>query len=107
MASTKINLVVEAGATFHFVADLTDANNQPIRVLGYTAAAQMRKSYQSNAAFDFITTLEDGLVTLEMAANTTATIEPGRYVYDVMMYGANTTIRIIEGLATVTGRCTQ
>jgi hypothetical protein len=107
MVSTKFNLNVEQGATFHVEATLLNANDEPLSVTGFTSNAQIRKSSFSNTAYPFDVTLEDGLITLAMDANTTSELEPGRYVYDVYMYDANSSVRIFEGLVTVSAQVTK
>lgn len=101
--STKINIVIDQAASFYMESDLTDrASNGPLDITGYSAQAQLRKSYQSNTAVDFTTTLTTGVVSIALAANTTALIEAGRYVYDIRLISSNNVVRVIEGLATVT-----
>jgi hypothetical protein len=107
MPSTKINLLLEQGATFHYETTLNDANSEPLSVTGFSADAQMRKHFESNTAYSFDLTLADGLLTMDMANTVTATIEPGRYVYDVYFSDSNTVSRVLEGIVTVTGQVTR
>lgn len=107
MVSAKINVEIEQGATFSMQASLNAANGAPIDTTVYTAKAQLRKSIYSANSYNFVIALSNGSIILSMSANTTALLEPGRYVYDAYLYGPSTTTRVIEGLATVTGEVTK
>lgn len=107
---TKVNLVVDQGATFETVLTLTQANGDLIDLTGYTGSAQLRKHYTSSNATTINVTLggNNGTVTLGMTANATANVVAGRYVYDVeLVDSANVTTRLIEGLVTVTPQVTR
>lgn len=107
MASTKINLLMEQGATFHFEAALKDADEQPLSVVTFTARSQMRMSFESETAYEFVVTISEGLVVLDMTAANTGLIPPGRYVYDVYFYETDNTLRILEGNVIVTPQTTK
>lgn len=106
----KANLVVDQGSTFSAVIDLVDANGLVFNLTGYSVAAQMRKNYTSSTAVTF-TTSHDGVggqITLSLPANTTSTIEPGRYLYDVEISTSGGVItRVVEGIVTVTPGMTR
>lgn len=106
----KANLVVDQGTTFSATIDLTDASNNVFNLTGYTVAAQMRKNYASSTAVNFVGSHSSvgGEIFLSLTANTTSTIEPGRYLYDVEITssGGNIT-RVVEGIVTVTPGITR
>ena len=106
----KANLVIDQGADFSATIDVIDADGNAFDLSNYTAAAQMRKSYASETAYDF-TASDNGVsgqITLTMSNSTTNTIDPGRYLYDVeiTLSGGNV-IRVVEGIVTVTPGITR
>jgi len=107
---TKVNLVVDQGATFETVLTLTQDNGDLIDLSGYTGSAQLRKHFTSSNSTSISVTLggTNGTVTLGMTANTTANIIAGRYVYDVELVDSGGVItRLIEGIVTVTPQVTK
>lgn len=111
--ATKANISIDQGSTFTTTLDLTDENDDPINLAGYTANAQIRRWYSStNAAAVFTantgTNTAAGVLTLSLTANQTSNLEFGRYVYDVNVADASNTItRIVEGIVMVTPRVTR
>lgn len=108
-----VELYVDQGATFNTTINLTDdVTNSAINVYGYTITSQMRRSYYSTGITANITcTITDtsnGEVTLSMTAANTASIKPGRYVFDVKSTDStNITSRLLEGIITVTPQVTK
>ena len=106
--ATKANITIDQGANFSTEIVLTDEAGNLLDLSVYTGESQIRKSYTSSTAKNFDVNLLDGVVTLSMAANTTATMTAGRYVYDVILVdGSNNVTRIVEGIVTVTPRVSQ
>lgn len=106
---TKVNLVVDQGATFETTINLTDDNGDLVDLTGYTGAGQIRKHYTSSNATNITVTLggANGTVTLGLSANATANLTAGRYVYDVELTNTGTVSRIFEGIVTVTPQVTR
>tara|TARA_B110000459_G_scaffold160568_1_gene176369 strand:+ start:214 stop:546 length:333 start_codon:yes stop_codon:yes gene_type:complete len=100
------NLYIDQGADYSTTISLTDSNGDVLSLTGYTAVGQVRKTFgSSTAAATFTTTLSaaSGQVTLTLSDTTTAAMEAGRYVYDVLITdGSGTKTRILEGQATLT-----
>lgn len=106
----KANLIIDQGSTFQTSINVTDEDDQPIDLTGYSAAAQMRKHYTSSNAYSFFASISPtlGIVTLSMTANVTNTIAPGRYMYDCELTDTNgATTRLLEGIVTVTPGVTR
>lgn len=106
----KANLVVDQGANFTATIDLTDASDVVFNLTGYTVAAQLRKNYASSTATTFTAshTGSTGKINLALSANTSSTIEPGRYLYDVEITSSGGTVtRVVEGIVTVTPGITR
>jgi len=114
MASGYQELFLEQGTTFNTLISLDDVYGETYNLLNYSASSEMRKSYySSNATAVFSTTVNglNGQILLNLNANQTANVYPGRYVYDVVIYdqndSSNTTIRVLEGIINVTPRVTR
>lgn len=106
--ATKANIVIDQGASFSTVIQLTDDAGNALDLSAYTANGQIRKSYSSINSTSFGITLANGNVTLALNPNTTANIVAGRYVYDVVVTDSQNTItRIVEGIVTVNPSVTR
>lgn len=104
----KANITIDQGATFSSGIDLLDDNDEPVDVTGYVARGQIRKHYSSSNAVNFTTTLSNGSLVISLTAIQTANITSGRYVYDLeLVDAANTVMRILEGIVTVTPEVTR
>jgi len=112
MPAAYTNLYLEAGSDFSATVLIDDIYQEIYDLTGYTAASQLRKSYYSaNATATFSTTINVGAGTITMAldAANTATIRPGRYVYDTIITDSvhNVTTRVLEGVIDVSPRVTR
>jgi len=107
-----VEITIEQGATFNTEVVINDASGTPKNLNEYSIRGQIRKSYYSTTSIDFDIVLDaptDGIITLGLSANTTSSISPGRYVYDVVIEETATGIvtRIFEGIATVLPNVTR
>lgn len=105
----KANLIIDQGTDYSTSITLTDEDENVVILEGYTANAQMRKTYSSSNSVTFTTAIAaaQGVITLSLTDSQTANITPGRYVYDVILTTGTTTSRIVEGIVTVTPRVTR
>lgn len=107
----KANILIDQGADFETSINVTDDDGNIINLSGYTGSAQMRKYYTSSTSYSFNVSITAslGIVTLSMNAANSATISPGRYVYDCeLTYTTSNQIsRLVEGIATVTPQVTR
>lgn len=105
------NLYIDQGTDFSVTVDVTDSAGDVLNLSGYSASAQIRKTYASSTvAASFGTTISEaaGQVTLTLTDTVTAGIESGRYVYDLQITsGAGNKTRVIEGQAIVTPGVTR
>lgn len=105
MSSAYQNLLVERGANFLVSIVLDDVYGENYDLTGFTATSQLRKSYYAaNASGAFDTTIDytTSTVSLSLAANTSANIAPGRYVYDTILTdGSHNVVRVLEGIVEV------
>ena len=103
MAVTS-NLVIDQGANFTVTINYSNDEGVPNNLTGYTARAQMRKSYYSANSISFTSAFTDaanGEIMLTMTPALTANIKAGRYVYDLTVSSNATVLRIVEGIVTV------
>lgn len=106
--ATKANMVIDQGTTFNTEIVLTDESGNLLDLSAYTANAQIRKWYTSSNVVAFSVNVGSGVVYLNLPANTSAAMDPGRYVYDVVVTDSGNTItRVVEGIVTITPRVTR
>ena len=108
--ATKTNIVIDQGSNYQTSINITADDGDPINLTGYTASAQLRKHFTSlsNYAFTVTITPITGIVTLSMSSSMTGSIPAGRYVYDCeLISSSDITLRIVEGVATITPQVTR
>ena len=107
------NIFIDAGADYTSTVTVTDGTGSAYDLTGYTAAAQIRKTYESSSATvsftaAFVSPRTTGQITLTLTGAQTAAIDSGRYVYDVLITsGASAKTRVVEGIVTINPRVTQ
>jgi len=110
--SRYLDLTLDQGATFTQKVNYIDSNKANISLVGYDVRAQMRRSYYSANATAITATVSNdtnGEVTISLAANATANLKAGRWLYDIEANTANnaTVVRIREGVITVMPEVTR
>tara|TARA_B100001113_G_C21105816_1_gene620855 strand:- start:1472 stop:1804 length:333 start_codon:yes stop_codon:yes gene_type:complete len=109
--ATVSNIVIDQGTTFSLDINLTNDDGSAKDLTNYTVASQMRKSYEATAKTDFtcVKVNASGKVTISLTATQTSAVKAGRYVYDVEITGTSPveTLRVLEGLVTVTPEVTK
>ena len=109
MASIS-NIFIDQGTDFSITVDVTQADGAPLNLTGYSAAAQIRKTYgSSNVSAVFTTSISAaaGQVTLSLTDTQTSVLTAGRYVYDLNITSGSTTTRVVEGQAIITPGVTR
>lgn len=105
------NLFIDQGTDFSVTVDVTDSAGAILDLSGYTASAQIRKTYtSSSASASFSTSISElaGQVTLSLTDTQTAGLSGGRYVYDLNIESSGgVKTRVIEGQAIVTPGVTR
>ena len=105
------NLFIDQGTDFTVTVDVSDATGGILDLTGYSAAAQIRKTYGSSSKVDFSTstgTPSQGKVTMSLTDTQTSALESGRYVYDLnITSGSGVTTRVVEGQAIITPGVTR
>ena len=100
------NIVINGGADFNQTYDLADSNTNAAKNLAnHTVASQMRKHAGAVGVTTFTTAIVNaaaGQVRIGLTTSQTAALDPGRYVYDLMLTAPdNSMTRVIEGMALV------
>jgi len=100
------NIVINGGADFNQTYDLADANTNAAKDLsGHGVSSQMRKHASAVGVTTFTTTIvnaANGQIRIGLTTTQTAALDPGRYVYDVMLTAPdNSVTRVIEGMSLV------
>jgi len=105
------NIFIDQGTDFSITVDVTDTSGGALNMSGYSAAAQIRKTYgSSSVSSTFTTSIAEatGQVTLSLTDTQTTALESGRYVYDLnVTSGGGQTTRVVEGQAIVTPGVTR
>ena len=111
--ATISNIFIDCGADYTTTVSVTDSSGAALDLTGYTAAAQIRKTYESSSAtvsftVAFVSPRTTGQITISLTGTQTAAVSAGRYVYDVLITsGASEKTRVVEGIATFNPRVTQ
>ena len=107
--ATISNIVIDQGTTFSLEFNLTNDATTAKDLTAYAVTSQLRKSYESTTATDFTTAKVNatGKITISLTAAQTAALKAGRYVYDIEIASASETLRVLEGLVTVTPNVTR
>ena len=105
--ATISNIFIDCGADFTTTVSVTDSSGSALNLTNYTAAAQIRKTYESSSATVAFTVAFNadrttGKIDISLTGAQTAAISQGRYVYDVVIIAAGgDKTRVVEGIATI------
>ena len=104
--ATLSNLFIDQDSDFSTTITIAGSDDVVLDLTGYTALAQMRKSYSSTTATSFTTAFDSdrttGKLTLSLTDVQTGALASGRYVYDVVIIAAGgDKTRVVEGIATI------
>ena len=109
---TAENFSIDQGADLSKEFTVTTDGSTAYDISGLTLQAQMRKGYDSSSATATFTasvvTGSSGIYKLVLSNSTTADISAGRYVYDVELILADSTIEKVHyGIITVNPEATK
>jgi hypothetical protein len=105
------NLFIDQGANYSNILTVAGSGGV-INLANYTIKSQLRKSYGSSSYFNFNATIYDaptGRVRLQLSAEESSAIPPGKYLYDVELTNTVTgiKIRLVEGIVIITPEITK
>jgi hypothetical protein len=105
------NLYIDQGTDFSVSVNISETDGTAKNLSGYTARAQLRKSYYSKTNVTFtsaVTAPSEGEITISLSNAQTANIKAGRYVFDVeTVSNANVIARILEGMVIINPEVTR
>ena len=104
-----INISISQGADFSETFVSTESNGVITNLAGYTGASSMRKHPSASKVTNFSVAIigSTGEVSISLTSAVTATLKPGRYVYDVRLLSPGGGVsRLVEGQALVTAGIT-
>ena len=112
------DLVIDQYATFKTAFRWeTKSTGQPVNLTGFSAAMQIRRTPADATALVSLTSAVNGglviegtagRVRIEIPASTTATLTPGRYVYDLVLTDLSSKKkRLVEGVVIVDAGVTR
>jgi hypothetical protein len=108
-------LIIDQGATWEITFTYKGSNGSAIDLSIYTAALQLRTSYDATSPSLSLTSPSGGIVlggtagTIAITASATDTgnLTPGEYVYDLEIKTGTKVIRLVQGRITVTPQVTK
>ena len=99
------NLTINSHSNFEENFELTQLAGRPTDLTGHTVASHMRRYADSSSFTAFtvgITSAIEGKISIGMTAPITATLKPGKYVYDVLITRpSGAKVIVLEGTVTV------
>ena len=106
------NLSVDQGSDFSAEVVVEDSTGNVANLTGFTGAGQIRKTYSSSTATNFVVVVTNaaaGLLTLSLTNAVTNAMKSGRYVYDVEITQTSNgeKTRVVEGQLTINPGVTQ
>lgn len=106
----KRDIVIEKGSYFEMIVEVFDQDDNPIDYTGFDSIAQFRKNIESNNAVTFDTSIDINNITVSLSANSSIDVEPGKYMYDVLVRDISdpsVVDKVIEGVCTVNPTASQ
>lgn len=115
MTAGIYNATIDQGAVWSVIFVYKDPNNNPINLTGYTAAMQLRQTYESATADLTLTTSNGGIsivgatgtITVTATDEQTGALTPGYYVYDLELTSGANISRLVQGQITVAEQVTR
>lgn len=103
------NIVIDQGTTFSLSLNLSNDDGSEKDLTEYTVSSQMRRSFYTNTYTAFTTDKVNltGEVIISLTAEQTSALKAGRYVYDIEISSPEETVRVLEGIVTVTPEVTR
>jgi hypothetical protein len=101
------NIVIHTGTDFEQTFLLEDSQtNSALDLTGYLGCAQLKRYESSTKSADFTVEFSNdrttGRVKILLSAQTSASIKPGKYFYDILLKKPDETItRVVEGTALI------
>lgn len=114
MSAATTNLIIDQGATWNITFTYKNSAGTPINLTGYTAALQLRTSYDAASAALSLSSGSGivlggtaGTIAVTATATQTGALTAGEYVYDLELTSSLVVTRLVQGRITVTPQVTR
>jgi hypothetical protein len=113
MSAATTNLTIDQGATWNITFTYKNSNGS-IDLTGYTAALQLRTSYDASSPALSLSSGSGivlggtaGTIAVTASATQTGALTAGEYVYDLELTSGSIVTRLVQGRITVTPQVTR
>ena len=110
MSAGTYNIKIDQGSDFSLQLTVQEDGTAK-NLAGFSARAQLRPTIDSSTlTATFTCTITDsanGILTMALPYTTTENVGVGQYYYDLELFTASTSQRLIQGTATVAGEVTR
>lgn len=98
--ASRLTLYVDQGTDFGITLNLDETEGTPLSTSNSEFFSSVRKVFSSRKSFDIdVKGNGDGALDIEISAETTIDITPGKYEYDILMKTEDEkTFKLLEGL---------
>ena len=108
--ATRADLIIDQGTTFSSTINISQSDGTLFQLNDYSARGKIKKSFSSSTSVDFTCVVNENspsqdTVTISLNSIQTASLNSGRYVYDVEVFTSDSpaiVTRIVEGQVEVT-----
>jgi hypothetical protein len=104
-ANPVINIVIPQGSNFSETFVSTESNGAVSNLSGYSGVSRIKKHPEATTSKSFTVNITGGTgeVSIAMTSGITASLQAGRYYYDVKLTSSSGSVsRLVEGMAMVT-----
>lgn len=110
--ATYANLYIDQGSDYETSVILEDSAGDPLVLDSLDFQGQIRRTPQSDTAYDFEITKSSsivGSITVKLDRNTSLSMYPGRYVYDIFAIdqGFDNRFKVLEGIVEIIAQVTR
>tara|TARA_R100001129_G_scaffold179153_1_gene155672 strand:- start:336 stop:722 length:387 start_codon:yes stop_codon:yes gene_type:complete len=113
--ATRADLIIDQGTTFSSTINISQSDGTLFQLNDYSARGKIKKAFSSSTSVDFTCVVNENspsqdTVTISLNSIQTASLNSGRYVYDVEVFTSDSpaiVTRIVEGQVEVTPSVSQ
>ena len=113
--ATRADLIIDQGTTFSSTINISQSDGTLFQLNDYSARGKIKKAFSSSTSVDFTCVVNENspsqdTVTISLNSIQTASLNSGRYVYDVEVFTSKSqaiVTRIVEGQVEVTPSVSQ
>lgn len=102
--ATRVNIYIDQGTDFGVSISVNEADGTPLFDSNVEFFSSTRKVFSVTKQFDFLVSSGEapGSISIELPAEVSANIDPGKYEYDILMRTEDNNIfKVLEGLVFV------